>query len=187
MTTKSNLAILVQVEQTHGTYQVIARVVIVQANGELHNPSWHGNGVNFDSESGDDGQRFDGLQISAYAGDFPSPDSPSQLWGFRAEYAPHWVQNSVHAKAIASVLGQIERGMDRLETVDGYIRDGEFSRYVMRAARTLRISKVYVRNAPSVVIKTGECYRTADANGLAYWTQTVNQTIDAGQSGSLVR
>lgn len=189
MTTTSNgLALMVQIEERHGSYRAVARVVLPQENGELQTPSWRGYGQNFDS--GDDGQRFDGLEITAYTGDQfgnTSGDLADKLWGFGVHYAPYRIENSTHAKVIAKVFGQIERGMAKLEAEDGYIREGEFARYVMRVAKALRIRRVYARNVPRAYAMTGERYRLADATALEFWCQEVTEKIIVHELSTLTR
>lgn len=187
----ARLALVVQVEENYGTYRAVARVVVPQADGDLHNLSWHGHGVSYGEDEPADAQRFAGLEISAYAGSgswssFQS-DTDQQLWGFGIHYAPHRVENGVHAQAIARTFAQVERGMSKAESEDGYIRDGEFARYVMRAAKALRIPRVYVRNTPRAYAATGERYRIADFGTLQYWTEQVTEAIAKRELGTLVR
>lgn len=185
----ATLALLVQIEENYGSYRAVARPTLVQENGEMHNISWSGYGVSYGDEL-PDVQRFDGLEITAYAGDSWSSGHATdnqRLWGFGVHYAPHRVENGKHAQAIARTFGQIERGMTKAEAEDGYVRDGEFARYVMRAARALKIRKVYVRNTPRAYAMSGERYRLADMAMLDYWTQEVTERIVAGDLATLVR
>lgn len=181
--TKPPLALLVQVERRFDTYRAVARVVLPQENGDLHSPLWRGYGDT-------DPDRFDGLEISAYAGkgasDYPS-DTDDKLWGFDVHYRPHRVESAAHATAIAKVFGQIERGMAKLQTEDGYIRDGEFARYVTRAARALRIPAIYVRSLPRQEAMSGERYKLVDAIGLDYWCQEVTSKVESRELASLTR
>jgi hypothetical protein len=183
----TNVALLVQIEEQHGTYRAVARVVRPQDNGELHNVSWSDRY----GDTGKDAARFEGLEVSAYAGagswsTFAS-DTDQKLWGFGVHYAPFRVESAEHAQAIAKTFGQIERGQAKLEAEDGYIREGEFARYVMRVAKALRIRKVYVRNTPRARSLSGENYRLADATFLDFWCQEVTDKITSHELSSLVR
>ena len=179
------LALAVQIEESYGTYRAIARVVIPQDNGELHNPSWHDR---FDD--GEDAARFEGLEVSAYAGAGSWPSGPSdtdgRLWGYGVHYAPYRIESADHAKAIARTFAQIERNTAKLSAEDGPIREGEFARYVMRVAKALRIRTVYVRNTPRAFGMSGERYRIVDAVALDYWTQEVTDKLATSDLRSLV-
>jgi hypothetical protein len=186
--TKTPLALLVQLESRAGSgYRAVARVVRPQESGELHNVSWSGRY----GEYGEDAARFEGLEISAYAGNSSwsadQSDEYKRLWGFGVHYTPYRVEDAAHASAIARTFGQLERGMVKLAESDGYIRDGEFSRYVMRVAKALRIPRVYVRTHPRAFNMTGERYRTVDALSLAYWESDVVDSIVKGELASLVK
>jgi len=182
------LALMVQVEQRNGSdYRAVARVYR-PVDGELRGVSWSGRF----GEYGEDAARFDGLEISAYAGvgDWSASrddESYQRLWGFGIHYAPYRVEDAKHAQTIARTFAQIERGMGKLEAEDGYIRDGEFARYVTRVAKALRIRKIYVRNVPRAFNMTGERYRLVDHAALDYWTQEVTSAIVKGELSSLVR
>jgi len=186
--TKTPIALLVQIESRNSDgYRAVARVVRPQENGELHSVLWSDRY----GEYGEDAARFDGLEISAYAGNSSwsanQSDDYAKLWGFGVHYSPYRVEDAAHASAIARTFGQLERGMSNLQTEDGYIRDGEFARYVMRVAKALRIPTVYVRNSPRRREMTGETYRTVDALDLGYWESDILDHIVKGDLASLVR
>lgn len=183
-TPKTPLALLVQVEERHNAYRAVARVVLPQPDGELHTPNWRGYGDDADA------QRFDGLEIAAYAGSQYGNDGDNayaKLWGYGVHYSPFRIENAAHATAIAKVLTQIERGMANLSDTDGYVKDGEFARYVMRVARTLRIKDVYVRSLPRQFAMSGERYRLADYGTLEYWTEQVTEHIVNRDLATLTR
>lgn len=176
------LALCVQVEDEYGQGRLKGRVVIVQPDGELHNPQWQW--------PYDHGSEFYGLEIGAYVGDNPDwrHEYPNNgVWGPTIRYVPFQVENARQAKAMASVFGRIERGLAKANDDDGYLKDDDYAAFVLRVARVLKIGTVYVRNSHKTFDMTGQRYRKVSGSDLQYWVQTVASDVDSGHIGSWVR
>lgn len=177
--TASKLALLVQCEESYGTLEMKAYVVIPQENGELHHPQWSYGGHDFGAE-------FYGFEASCYVGhsDYiaAQQDREDPLWGFGCYFKPHRVESVRQARAIASVLGKLDKGMDAINASEGYIGNGDFATYALRVARVLKLTGgVYVRNTKEAQARSGETYRKVDGAGLQYWVNDKAQLVRDGK------
>lgn len=191
-TTARKLALLVQVEERHGQYRAVARVVMpTTEDGTLTmlSPQWHDR-----YEHGEHAARFEGFEIAAYVGNQSTwgsnyaTDTDDKLWGFGVSFAPYRIDQADHAQAIARTLAAIDRGLRKASEDDGYIRDGEFARYVLRIAKILKIKDVYIRNLPRAYGMSGERYRLTNGFGtLDYWATEVMEMANGGKVRELVK
>ncbi len=177
----SKLALLVHLENSYGQLKMIASVVEVQPDGELHNRQWSfGSGT---------GRQYEGFRVTTYVdynGMGGSPDEARGIWGSGYYFEPSRIDSAEHATAIATVMRKLESGLEKLTSAEGYIRDDDFGLYLMRIARILGIAKVYVRNRKRTQTMTGEKYRSVDGAGLQSYVSMVVSDVHAGRRSEYV-
>ena len=95
-------------------------------------------------------------------------------------YQPFDIQSAGQARAIAAVLGRVERGIDRLAAAEGYLDDDDYAGYLIRVGRVLSISRFLVRADRQRRQATGETHASADGSGLRRWVERVAADVAAG-------
>ena len=172
----SKLALMVQLEDQYGQLKLVASVVEVQPDGELHNRQWsYGDGT---------GRQFDGFRVHTYVdynGMGGTSDEPRGIWGGGFFFEPHRIDSAEHATAIATVMRKLETGLAKLTNAEGYIRDEDFGLYLMRIGRVLGIAKVYVRNRKRSQDMSGQKFRSVDGSGLQLYVSMVVSDVHAGR------
>jgi hypothetical protein len=166
------LAWYVHLADEYGQARLVATVVIDTPGGELHTiTAW---------QRGTAGAGpFYGLEVTAYVGGSPGL-AATGIWGARVRYAPFDVQSAGQARAMAAVLGRIERGVDRLNHAEGYPDGGDYAGYLIRVARILSIGRFYVRASRQRRQDTGEPHSLVDGSGLRWWVEQVGMDVAAG-------
>lgn len=182
-TDEGNLALLVQVEESYGTFRIAARVVLHNAADELLGISWSYGGF-------DKGAEFDGFVVHAYLGS-ASGMTPLEgergVWGIGHSYSPFRIEKAKQAKAIASILGRLERGLEKISSEDGYLDRNDFAGYLLRIGRLLRIKDFWVRNDAERRVSSGQHNRQVNGAGLQLWVQDVDQITRDSKVHTLVR
>lgn len=160
------LVFVVQVEENFGSPRVAGRVCTRAAGGELRNILW--------SSGSDAVERFDGFVVSAYL------DSERGVWGFGFHVNVR-MDSARHAKAVAGLLGAVERGLAKLDQSDGYLPGDDFAAYLLRVARVLRVSSFEVRNLPRQRDVSGQVFRAVNGAGLQFWVDAVDRAVKASE------
>lgn len=179
---QGTLVLMAQVEQDYGTYRVVTRVCR-RTDTEMLTATWSYGGWDLGAE-------FDGLQIHAYLGSaagLAPLDGEQGLWGQNYSYSPYRIDSTKQAKAIASVMGRLERGLQKLNDEEGYLGNEDYAGYVLRFARVLKIKGVWVRNDARHKGLTGEPYRHVTGASLQYWVADVDRTARERKLAELVR
>ena len=166
------LAWYVHLADESGQARLVATVVIDTPGGELHTITAWEWGI-----AG--GAAFYGLEVTAYVGGSPGL-AATGIWGARVRYAPFDVRSAGQARAMAAVLGRIERGVDRLNHAEGYPDGGDYAGYLIRVARILSIGRFYVRASRQRRQDTGEPHDLVDGSGLRWWVEQVGTDVAAG-------
>lgn len=174
VSTTSQLAWMIQVEDEYGTRRIRAYVVVPQENGELHSPG---------SYRFDVGHEFRDFSVGAYLGEsdysrLGSPSKGGRVWGLGHEFKPHHIDSAERAREIASIFVKIERGMRKIEADHGYVKEGDFFTYLTRIANVLRVRTFYVRNHKRAREMSGEVYRKVNASALQYWIDNTSQLAE---------
>jgi hypothetical protein len=179
----SKLALFVGIENEYGQLKLVASVVEVQDNGELHGTSWSG-------RFGDGaGAEFDGFRISAYIDwDGYSGSTPDQrgVWGPGVSYRAHHIDSADQATAIARTLTRIEAGLRKMSAADGYLTDSDFGAYVARIAKILKIGKLYVRQTKRARDMSGNHHRAVSTADLQSYVLHAVSEIHAGKRSEYV-
>ena len=162
----------VHLADEYGQARLVATVVIDTPGGELHTITAWQRGI-----AG--GAPFYGLEVTAYVGGSPGL-SATGIWGARVRYAPFDVQRSGQARAMAAVLGRIERGVDRLNHAEGYPDGGDYAGHLIRVARILSIGRFHVRASRQRRQDTGEPHNLVDGSGLRRWVEQIGTDVAAG-------
>lgn len=170
--TKISPAFLVQPEAQYNIRRIVATVVLPHEGGVMHSPgSW-------DFGFAHDVAQFDGFEVSCYLGDTTmgaTVHDSGRLWGFGHSYSVHRIDHAEHARAIGTVLAKVQRHLDKANTDDGYLSEGDFHNYVLRVAAALKIRDVYVRNLPRARDMGGETYRKVTGSALQSWLKQVSE------------
>lgn len=166
------LALMVQVEDNYGCPRVAAHVHTVADDESLRNILWTGGREPF--------ERFDGFAVTAYL------DVDRGVWGPGCHVEVR-MDRARHARAVASLLATVERGLDRLNGSNGYLPADDYASYLLRVARVLRVSRITVRNSPRRRELTGDTFRSVNGSGLQSWTDDVRRVAKAGELATLVR
>lgn len=139
--------------------------------------SWHFGGY-------DPGAEFDGFAATAYVGEggrtWDKVNRERGVWGLGVSYSPHHIESARQAQAIARVLGKVERGLRKTDETHGALADGDYASYVLRIARILRITEVYVRNNARNRTMAGERHRKVNGTSLQYWVRDVTESVAKG-------
>jgi hypothetical protein len=174
---KAVFALFVQLEDDYGQAKLKTRVMTVQPDGDLNGLLWGIGGF-------DPGAEYAGLEINAYVADNASwgaKEHPMRgVWGHGVHYELPQVENARHAKAIASVLSRIERGLERLTQERGFLQDCDYAGLVLRVARILKINRVHVRNPRAVRERTGQFHRRVTAVELQSWVLSAVEDVEQG-------
>jgi hypothetical protein len=182
--TEGTLTFVVQVEKEYDTYRVVARICRITDKGEILNTRWEYGGSGLGAE-------YEGFHVMAYAGPGWSSgaalESEQCIWGMGTYYDPHRIDTAKQATAIAKALARIERGLEKLNSEEGYVPHLDFAAYLLRIAKILKIKEIRVRQTKRGEEMTGERYRCVDGSGLQYWVSGVNRTIKDGKRAELVR
>src|SRR6266571_1746856 len=149
-----------------------ATAVIDTPGGELHTITAWQRGIAT-------GAPFYGLEVTAYVEGSPGL-SATGIWGARVRYAPFDVQSAGQARAMAAVLGRIERGVDRLNHAEGYPDGSDYAGYLIRVARILSISRLHVRASRQRRQDNREPHDLVDGSGLRWWVEQVGTDVAAG-------
>lgn len=173
------LVLSVQTEERYGQYRLVGRVSRLNEAGEMLGTSWRYGGHDLGAE-------FDGFEVHAYLGNTPGLseyEDTKGLWGFGHSYAPYSIETAKQAQAIARVLTRLEKGLDRLNTDEGYSND--FDVYLRRVAKILRLKEIHVRNLPGHW--SGERWRKVTGNGLQDYCKTIDTYSRDSRKSELVR
>lgn len=185
-TKKLNLAWLVQVEEEFGTRHIRASIVMPQESGELHSPQ-----ADYLSRPGSE---YAELRVSAYLGDIEINHGMAtrggKLWGLGHEYKPFKVDSVERATQISRMLGKIRRGLEKAQTEQGYLAEGDFLGYLGRIGVAIGVKTYYVRNnTPFQDHIAGERWRKCDMPTLQFWLREVVKYAesDAGKLNEMIR
>lgn len=161
------MVFVVQVEENYGSSRIAARVCTRGDGGELRDILWSsGRGAH---------ERFAGFAVTAYV------DSDERgVWGF-GYHVDVRMDSARHAKAVAGLLGAVERGLDKLNQSDGYLPGDDFAAYLLRVARVLRVSSFEVRNLPRQRDLSGQVFRAVNGAGLQFWVDAVDRAVKASE------
>lgn len=175
---------LLQVVDCYDQLHLQATVVFVQDDGELHGCGW--------SWSERKAGQYDGLRVSAYIGHswntFRREDeNPSQIWGLSAEFEVSHIRHVDHAKDIASVLGRIEKGLHKMSSEDGYLKDGDYPTYLLRVGKILRIRDIYVRNTRQAREMSGDQFSLKNGSRMQDWVLHAARQCGDGKRTEYVR
>lgn len=178
---EGELVLLVQVEREYDQFRVVGTVQRREGE-EMLNPQWRYGGTEL-------GAQYDGFHVHAYLGPAWTGSEPMEaergLWGFGYSYRTYRIETAAQATAIAKVLQRLERGMDRLNTHEGYLKSEEFDRYLQRVARLLRLKQIWVRKLPQHH-DDGQMWRKVTGSGLQMWIGDVERITREGNRGQLI-
>jgi hypothetical protein len=166
------LAWFVNLAEEYGQARLVATVVIDTPGDEPRTiTAWERGTAT--------GAQFYGLEVTAYVDGSPGL-SATGSWAARVRYAPFDVQSAGQARAIATVLGRVERGFDRLNAAEGYLEGGDYAGHLIRVGRILSISRFHVRASRQRREHNGEAYYLVDGSGLRWWVEQVCKDVAAG-------
>lgn len=123
--------------------------------------------------------RFYGLEVTAYVEGSPGVTA-SGIWAPRVRYTPYDIQTAAQARAIAAVLGRIERDLDQLNTAEGYLTDSDYAGYMIRVGQTLSTSRFLVRTFRRSRQDNGPRQHLVDGSGLRSWVEQVDTDVRRG-------
>jgi hypothetical protein len=166
------LAWYVHLTDEYGQARLVATVVIDTPGGEIRSITAWARGT-----AG--GAGFYGLEVTAYIDGSPGL-SAAGIWGAQVRYAPFDVQSAEQARAMAAVLGRIERGLDRLNRAEGYADGSDYAGYLIRVARIVSIGRFHVRACRQRRQDKGEPHYLVDGSGLRGWVEQVGKDVAAG-------
>lgn len=175
-----NPILFLQVEENYGSTRLMGRVGYVADDGHVINVQWR-------DRFGDDRctPELDGFTIRAYVGSafgMTPLDAERGLWGWGFEYdLSGAIDDPKQALAIARILTKVKAGMDKANGEQGYLAAGDFTGFVLRIAKVLRIKDVHVRNVRERLWNTGELYRRVDGAALQYWVADVDERARANR------
>jgi hypothetical protein len=89
-------------------------------------------------------------------------------YGTRFEYKPHHVELP-QAEGMVRVMRRLTKGMQTLQSTEGYLQEPDFAGYLLRVGRVLRVRRWYVRNTRLQEVRSGERFRLADGGVLQSW------------------
>jgi hypothetical protein len=166
------LAWYVHLTDEYGQARLVATVVIDTPGGEIHTiTAWQRETAG--------GTPFYGLEVTAYIDGSPTL-SATGIWGLQVRYAPFDVHSAEQARAMAAVLGRIERSLDRLNRAEGYPDGNDYAGYLIRVARILSIGRFHVRASRQRRQDNGEPHYLVDGSGLRWWVEQVGKDVAAG-------
>lgn len=156
--TKRIFGFFIQAESNYSTPRVVARVVYKDADGTLLNLST--------ANRWEEGAEFADFEVHAYKG---QREGEARLWGASHSYSATHITLD-QAERMTKLLRKLNKGMDKLNSEEGYVRD-DFAAYLIRVARILGIKEFYVRNSPRQREMSGEYQRKVDGATLQFWLQ----------------
>lgn len=131
------------------------------------------------------------VEIGAYVGLNRTHDITSDpdrgVWGCGTVVRPHHVSTVEQAMSIARVLRRVTVGLGRLNASDGYLADDDFAGYLLRVAKVLRLTHIYVTQPLAVRERTGEIWRHVDGAGLQIWLAGVVEAVRHNRVREYVR
>ncbi|WP_426513106.1 hypothetical protein ACPPVO_22170 [Dactylosporangium sp. McL0621] len=167
------LAWYVQLTEAYGQARLVATVVIDPPGGDLRAITAGERGIA-------NGAPFYGLEVAAYVAGNPGLPATG-IWGILVRYAPFDVRSAEQARAMATVFGRIERGLERLARTEGHPDDTDYAGHLIRVGRILAIGRFHVRVSRRRRQHTGEPHDLVDGDGLRRWVEQVGNDVAAGR------
>lgn len=163
-------ALSVQIEDRYGTLRIVARVChISEETGEL---------LNYTSM---DSSEFTDFTVNAYIDSDPRSSTTDNfgIWGLSYNYEDAYVKDVRAARKMVSLLGRVERGLEKLDSQRGYIDRDDYATFVLRIAEVLRIKRIHVRNSREARAMTGDAWRRVmDGREFSAWIGRVNHDAE---------
>lgn len=178
----SPLALLVELGDEYGQTRLYAKPVVDSETQDFRNCSA--------DYSSDPGWELAGFTIGAYidySGMGGSADEQRGIWGPNFYYEPFRVGSVRFAQAIARTMAKVERSLDAQNRESGYLVDDDFSAYVLRIAKALGITSIYVRNTNRAAEVSGQRWRSVDGAGLQTWVGMAVADVHQGRKSDYVR
>lgn len=168
----SNLAWLVQVIDEYDQKKIVAEIVVVQPDGELHSPG---------SYRFDEGHEFRDLRVTGYLGwgayltGSDDPTRQGEVWGLSHEFEPHTVKDTEDAQRMVKIFQRIDRANKKAVTEFGYVAEGDYFTYLTRIAAALGVRRYFVRNHRERLDSTGERYWSVTGVDLQTWLRSTSE------------
>lgn len=96
-------------------------------------------------------------------------------WATKYGFQGHDVIELRQAEFMVKTLRKLQRGMDKADTEQGYLQDGNYSGHLFRVARILGIKTYYVASTPQQRAVTGQRWQREDATGVQHHIQSVQR------------
>lgn len=182
---KTVTGIYVYPQYVHGIRQLVGEIVLPQSNGELHTVRYEGPFRRQEKAIA----TLDSFRVSCYVGDTDYAAGTSaghRIWGCTSGYRNvHAIDGADHARAMASTLGKVERGISKLNAEKGYLADDDFSGFLLRHVEILKIDEIHVRNFRLAMERSDQRHRRVDGAALQSYVLTVQELISRGNCHEL--
>lgn len=103
------------------------------------------------------------------------------VYGIRAWFSEVYSVELDNAEKMTKLLRKIQRGMDKLNDTEGYVKGGDFFAYLMRIARVLGVKTIYVRNTYKLREIRGELYTRTSGSDLQAYIDAAVDNISSGR------
>lgn len=104
------------------------------------------------------------------------------VYGMRPWFSEVYSVELDNAEKMTKLLRKIQRGMDKLNDVEGYVKDGDFFAYLTRISRVLGVKTIYVRNTYKLRELRGELYTRMSGSDLQAYIDVAVDNIRNNRS-----